>query len=297
MTMSRAQPRLVNLGQQTKTKTNSLVAPVGQNWRGTVSKKPQNYRVTAVIPHLNTPDILEVCIDLLRNQSEKPYILAIDTGSTEDYTDNLELLRGEDCEIHYLKSHSWMHPSEPVAVAQDLALLLCKTPFMFCTHADCFLTSRTLLEDWLGMMDEISVLGYQISPRPYKGWENEFGHTALMFNVLDIKTKGINWDMQAYCRSKGPSTNFGPNDPDTESNFNRTLQLSGLKYKFIGDGELNYVRNLNEHFDHPRSYASSKIYNKQHFKKIGPDMHFALREARQRIFEWKCLNENRENSL
>lgn len=289
MGASTAQPR--DRLSWPKVESKNLIAPCGQTnaWEGSIRKKPSQYKVTAVIPHLNTPDILEAAVRILELQTEKPYILIIDTGSDEQNCATIENLRSESCEIHYLKSHSWRHPSEPVSVAQDLALSMCQTEYMFCTHADCFLKKRTLIAEWLELMKDYSVVGYRISPRPYPEWIKEFGHTALMFNVVDIKSNHINWDMEAYCKANGrPLVNaaLGSNNPDTESNFNRTLQQSGLKTLFIGDEE-NYVRNNNEHFDHPRSYASSKIYSLEHFKRISPDMGKALDEARQRIYEWK----------
>lgn len=290
MGASLAQPK--NRQAWGQSKTESLIAPCGQTnaWEGVVSKKPSQYKITAVIPHLNTPEILETCVQLLNLQSEKPYILIIDTGSDDETCAIIENLRAENIEIHYIKSHSWRHPSEPVSAAQDLALIMCKTPYMFCTHADCFLKKRTLLTEWLDLMSKYSVVGYRISPRPYPGWVNEFGHTALMFNVLDIKSNNINWDMEAFCRMHGKPlmrSALCDNCPDTESNFNYTLQKSGLKSLFLGDEE-NYVRNNNEDFDHPRSYASAKLYSMEHFKKISSDMNKALDDARQRIYEWRA---------
>lgn len=270
----------------------SLVAPCGVTnaWEGVIEKKPSEYKVTVVVPHLNTPEILETCIQLLTLQTEKPYILIIDTGSNAETCAIIENLRAENIEIHYLRSHSWRHPSEPVSAAQDLGLVLCRTPYMFCTHADCFLKKQTLLAEWLDLMSKYSVVGYRISPRPYPEWVHEFGHTALMFNILDIKSNNINWDMESYCRERGRSlalSALGPNNPDTESNFNSTLQKSGLKSLFLGDEE-NYVRNNNEDFDHPRSYVSSKLYSIDYFRKISIDMNKALDDARQRICDWRA---------
>jgi hypothetical protein len=117
-------------------------------WQGTLAKKPWDYRITAVIPHLETPEPLRACIELLRLQTERPYLMVIDTGSTPPVREELEAMRAEDLEIHYLAAHGYLRSSEAVAVAQDLAMALCRTEFLFCTHADCFLRRRDYLE-WL----------------------------------------------------------------------------------------------------------------------------------------------------
>ena len=179
MGASAAQPKNTHTWSS---KTTDLIAPCGHvnAWEGAIAKKPSEYNITAVVPHLNTPEILGTCVQLLNLQTEKPYILIVDTGSSDETCAIIESLRAENVEIHYIKSHSWRHPSEPVSAAQDLALILCKTKYMFCTHADCFLKKQTLLSEWLDLMSKYSVVGYRISPRTYPGWVHEFGHAALL---------------------------------------------------------------------------------------------------------------------
>lgn len=261
---------------------------VPRPWEGVSAHKPWDYRVTATVPALDTPEPLAVCLDVLRAQTERPYLLVIDTGS-QQHAGEIESLRAEDCEVHLLRSHGWRHPSQPVAVACDLALTLCQTEFLFYTHADCFLRSPTLLADWLELAREHTVVGYQISPRPYEGWEAEVGHTALMIHVPTIRRLGINWCMHSYANAKGGElTNecFGRNDPDTESNFNRGLREAGVVPLMLG-GEANHERNVNEHFDHVRSWASAQLYSPAHAAKMEREMQHAMREARIRAADWR----------
>ena len=50
-------------------------------WKGNCLKKPWQYEVTAVVPVIDTVESLSLCIEILRLQTIKPYILVIDTGS------------------------------------------------------------------------------------------------------------------------------------------------------------------------------------------------------------------------
>ena len=65
-------------------------------WEGSCEKKPWKYKATAVIPCLNTSETLRTCIELLRLQKERPYIMIIDTGSRSDHLDSVLDLRDED---------------------------------------------------------------------------------------------------------------------------------------------------------------------------------------------------------
>src|SRR5215213_11308991 len=59
----------------------ALLAPIFAGWAGSLKAPPHSYRITAAIPHLDTIEPLKVCIEVLRSQSERPYIMVIDTGS------------------------------------------------------------------------------------------------------------------------------------------------------------------------------------------------------------------------
>ena len=86
-----------------------LVSPGAPNtvkpWEGRLSRKPWEYEVTAVIPHCNTPDLLTLCIALLRAQTVRPYIVVVDTGTEERLLPQLLALRAADVEVHQINCH------------------------------------------------------------------------------------------------------------------------------------------------------------------------------------------------
>ncbi len=269
----------------------SFIAPVpkpndlARPWEGTISPKPWNYDCTVIIPVLDTPEPLEICIALLQAQTIRPYILVIDTGSTKHKIETTS----EDVEVHYLRSHGWQHPSEPVAVAQDLGFLLCKSEFCLSIHADCFLRKQTCVAELIELTKIHKIVGFQISPRPYLGWEKEVGHTLLMCHMPTIRAFGLNWNLQNYCeRFKKRLSNscFGTNCPDTETEFNYLLLKNGLQPLMLG-AEENRVRNVNDWFDHPRSHTSAILYDSHYVKVVSKDMDNAIADAKERLESWK----------
>lgn len=275
-----------------------LIAPVrpalsvSQPWKGVVRRRPWSYQVTAVIPHLDTPEQLAVCVAILRAQSVPPFIVVVDTGSLPENLAELEKLRADDLEIHKIQGHSYQHSSEVIAIACQLGQDLSRTPFVFQTHADCFLVSRTLLEDWAALAAEHLVVGYRISPRDYAGWEKEFGHTALMMDVNEIRRVGVMWNLRAFAwrhRDKPDPFNLAPNCPDTESEMNARLQDAGITGLILGDEE-NFRRNINPHFDHPRSFCCSKLYSPEYHSRIAVEMTQAMKDATERLQQWKSID-------
>lgn len=277
-----------------------LIAPTRptdrpQPWKGSMDRKPWDYRVTVVIPHLDTVEQLQLCVDVLRCQTEAPYIQVIDTGSLPENLAFVEMMRAPDLEVHTIRGHGWQHPSEVISVACQLGQDMARSPFVFQTHADCFLVNQKLLAEWSELAKIHKVVGYQISPRPYPGWESEYGHTALMVDVVAIRKAGVNWNLRSFAH-RFPDIpdcfNISPNRPDTESEFNATLKEAGIIGLMLG-GEENYVRNTNADFDHPRSFCSSKLYSLDHHQRIKADMEQAMFEARGRISWWRaCLASN-----
>jgi hypothetical protein len=106
-----------------------LVAPHGTrdcpspNY-GRISKKPWDYLVSVCIPHIDTPEQLELCVGLVRQQTIRPYIMVIDTGSPPEVCEKIEKLRDQDLEVHYIKSHSYVHSSAAVSAALDLGFAI-----------------------------------------------------------------------------------------------------------------------------------------------------------------------------
>lgn len=262
------------------------IAPLDGGHLGTRERKPWETRITAAIPHLETIEPLKVCLDVLRWQTARPFIMVIDTGSTPQTRDQLEQLRADDVEIHYLQAHAWRHASEPVAAALDVAQALCRTEFLFHTHADCFLRRRDFLAEMIARCNSKEpVIGYRMSPRDWATteWRWMVGHTATVLHMPTIHTIGATWSMQRMHEQFGyPWTGKCGGWPDTETGFNCVLREHHVAPVFIGH-DRNYERQVDSNIDHVRSYAGSKLYSAKYHAEASKWMKTAIAEAKARI--------------
>lgn len=253
-------------------------------------KSPTEYSVTAAIPHLNTIEPLKLVIELLRLQTERPFIMVIDTGSPPEVLAELYELRAEDVEIHSVAAHGYNHSSEPVAVALDVAHALCRTPWLFHTHTDCFPRRRDLLETWARLANvNTPVIGYRMSPRDWitTEWEWMVGHTALMLFMPPLHTIGASWNFQRMHYAFGYMLDNLGGWPDTETGFNHALREAGIKPIFLGF-DRNHDRQITDDYDHVRSFSGSSVYNQGSYSKVAAEwMVAALSEARERVEKWK----------
>jgi len=263
-------------------------------WEGKCAVKPWDYKITAVIPVLDTPETVEICVDLLRLQTEQPYILIIDTGSQGNALERIQKLHTDDTEVHFLRLNAVQHPSDFPAIAMDLAFSLCRTEFIFATHADCFLRKRTFLEELLSMSQSISpVVGYEISPRKHKDWQGMVSHTATMYHMPTMDKIGFGWSLRRLCNLHNvgdckPNAKR-PNWPDTEILGNYILREQGIAPHLIGH-EKNFSRQIDDNIDHFRSYTSSKLYNSDYYKQAKEWFEDARIEAIERIKAWRIDN-------
>lgn len=260
-------------------------------WEGNCKKKPWSYQVTAAIPVLDTFDTLRVVIDLLRLQSERPFIIVIDTGSTEEYASKIAALRAEDVEVHVLRLNGVRHPSDFPAMAMDLAFAVCRTRFLFATHADCFLRNRYLIEEMKALCESRSpVVGYEISPREHDDWKGMVGHTCTLFDMHVMDDIGAGWSMRRLARLFGIQNHQPdprrPNWPDTELLLNYLVRKHGITPYLIGHEE-NHVRNKDENIDHCRSLTSGWLYQDDYYQKAKAWADDAMAEAEQRLEKWR----------
>lgn len=261
----------------------SLVAPIGTadrvpKWEGRADKRPWQYQVTAILPHLNTVDLLEVLIDLLRLQTEPPFIVVVDTGSPPAVCERIERLRYADCEIHYIRANAYTHSSEPVTVALDLGFARVHSDLTFLTHTDCFPMRCDALA-WLGAQCNAGcpVVGWQMSDRSWASseWQGLVSHTFTMCHSQTMRKIGATWHIARGADFYGLKMPFTTNGwPDTETSFGAVLKANKIVPKLLG-GELNYVRQTTEWWDHARSITGSRLY-------CGPDSPHALL-AEQRL--------------
>ncbi|MEQ1862996.1 MAG: glycosyltransferase family A protein [Chthoniobacteraceae bacterium] len=257
-----------------------LVAPLAGGFTGT--SRSWAHRVTACIAHLETPEPLRVCIELLRAQTERPYIIVVDTGSSLGTQAELAQMRAADVEIHLVRGHSYRHASEPVAVALDLAHARCHTEFLFHTHSDVFLQRFDFLSDLLALCTAANpVVGYRMTERHHPDWKHMVGHTSLMLHMPTINRAGAQWSMQrAHDRYGIPWCTGKPGWPDTETGFNYDLWAAGIAPLFIEGQEKNFECFRDANINHVRSYPGAKQYSPAHFARAEIWMRQAMDEAR-----------------
>ncbi len=260
-------------------------------WEGVCKKKPWEYEVTAVIPVLNTSETLPTCIELLRLQTVKPYILIIDTGSVESHMENALALRDEDVEVHSIGLNGVRHPSDYPAMAMDIAFSLCRTPYLFATHADCFLRRRDFLQYMVGLCKtESPACGYELSPRAHDDWKGMLSHTASMYDMKVMDEIGFGWSLRRLCNAYDlvdyKPDPMRPNWPDTEILGNYIMKKNGIVPHLIGPEE-NQARKIDDNIDHFRSYTSGKLYSPHYFKTAHAWYLSAREEALLRIENWK----------
>lgn len=274
--------------------TFSLISPIGTGKviEGTGKRKPWHFRSTAIIPHLNTPESLAVVVELLRMQTDPPYIVIVDTGSPFKVCDEIEQLRSEDVEIHFVRANGYTHTSEPVTCALDVGFARVNTPLIFLTHTDCFPTKREALK-WLGdqCTEETPVVGWEMSERSWltDQWQGVVSHTFTMLHARTMRDIGATWHMARARDQLGMNSGYQSNGwPDTETGFDLVLKAAGLKPKLLGS-EVNYERQITDWWDHARSFTGTQVYKRESSQGVKTEAYTAdaLADARSRIEEWR----------
>jgi hypothetical protein len=260
-------------------------------WEGLCEKKAWDYEVAVAIPCLNTSETLPICIELLQMQTVKPYIMIIDTGSIYEHLEKTLSLRNSNVEVHTIALNGVRHPSDYPAMAMDMAFSLCRSPYLFATHADCFLRRRDFLEELVQLCRTKSpAVGYELSPRAHKDWKGMLSHTASMYDMKIMDQIGFGWSLRRLCNQYGivdyrPEP-IRPNWPDTEILGNYILKKHDIVPHLIGHEE-NQSRTLDENIDHFRSYTSGKMYSPPYFQTAKAWYNDAKESALRRIEEWK----------
>lgn len=276
----------------------ALVAPLGTAgrpcpWEGRARKRPWHFKATAIIPHLDTLDLLAVCLDLTRMQTEPPYVVVVDTGSPPAVCAELETWRAADLEIHYVRGNGWTNSSEPVCAALDLGMARVNTEFVFLTHSDVFLARRDSLAWLLGQCSATCpVVGYEMSERSWVTtlWQGMVSHTFTALHAETVVRAGVTWHMQRARWLLGMGRDYNARGwPDTETGFNLALKEAGLPVKILGP-EPNYQRHSTENFDHARSLPGLRAYgrNSDLHRKAEAYGAPALAEARARATDWRA---------
>jgi hypothetical protein len=272
-----------------------LVAPLGtqelaRRAEGRCRIKPWEYRTTVMIPHLNTLPLLEAVVALHRLQTERPYIVIVDTGSPPSVMVQMENLRAEDLEIHYVRCNGYRHSSAPVTTAMDVAFAVCKTKYLFCTHSDVFPRRRDLVEWMRSQCDENApAVGWEMSPRVgIDMWRGVLSHTCTMLYMPIMRAIGATWSLERWwdANPESPPTRNGW--PDTETGIDQVFQEWGVKKVILG-GETNFERQQTEWWDHARSITGLRVHAQGSALLAAAEAYSvpALQEAIARAQQWK----------
>lgn len=260
-------------------------------WQGACPKAPWLFNVTVAIPTIDNCENVSLIIDLYRASSEKPYFLVIDTGSTHEEHHQLELLRADDCEVFDIRGNGYQHPSDPVAIAMDLAFSRCPTNFLFATHNDVFPRRRDLLAYYLSIYKKgFEVVGYEMSPRSVPNWKGLPSHTATLYFMPAMDRIGAGWSLRRWNNLFGKLQRrddaVAVGWPDTEVLLGQQIGQAGLKWFKIG-GEVNHARHVDENIDHCRSLSSSQLYAPDYHAQAVQWCETARREGRERLAAWR----------
>lgn len=268
---------------------NSLQRP----WEGDCPVKPWQLPATVAIPTIGQAENVALIIDLYRASSIKPWFLVIDTGSTDEENHQLRLLRADDCEVMEVRGNAWQHPSDPVAVAMDLALSRCATEYLFATHNDVFPRRRDLLAYYISQCTGGNdVVGYEMSPRSIPNWKGLPSHTATLYRVAALDRIGAGWSLRRwntlYGRLTSRDSAVAVGWPDTEVLIGQLMKEKGIGWKRIG-GEENHKRHIDANIDHCRSLSSSAMYAPEYHAMCQQWAADARNQARQRLAEWRTV--------
>jgi hypothetical protein len=280
-------------------------------WEGVVNKKPWQYNVTAALVHIDTPDLLAIVIDILRSQTERPFLHVIDSGSLEKHRVVLEQMEYEsdDLEVTYLRPRAWKYSSEPVSASMDCAFALCKTEHLYATHTDVFLKRRDHIEFLLSKCNtNTPAVGYQMSPRIWTCdlWKRILSHTSSLYHMPSMRKYGVSWSMQAAfeavsgiaadpLKASWPDTevNIGlclhrarvgerwPDDPDATPENPSVLMIGTEPNVPYEDDWLEHVRSTTLH----NLYGGDGLCHNRSDRKIL--LAEAILRAQRRVAEWQ----------
>lgn len=204
-------------------------------WHGSLAKKPWEYRVTAVIPHRNTLEHLKLCLEFVQAQSERPYIMIIDTGSDEASLAEVLALRSEGIEVHQIACHGTEEYADVVCYAMDLAMSACRTDYLWCLHSDCFVTNRGLLAELLSTADggKQPVIGYESTlANKHAECKGMVSHTCTLLHMPTMHELDVTWSrtrLATQARAAGRSVVFDP-----EMALNYRLRDRGIAPLILG---------------------------------------------------------------
>lgn len=227
--------------------------------------------VMVAIPHRSTVPLLKAVLPLWRHQTVSPWIMVVDTGSTEKELADLDVLVRQgsiNTLIQIEQPDDAVHYCGRIAQACEMAQMYAfgkNIEFLFHTHSDVFPMRRDLLEMYLRICrSDEPVVGYHMSSRDDRSgalrelWRGMVGHTMTMCHCPTLKKHQILWSRKAAEERFGIKTLL-KDSWDTEVTFNKSLREAGIKPLFLGF-DTNYEKMVDCNHVHCRSYPSQSLF-------------------------------------
>lgn len=240
------------------------IHPNNKPWEGSISKKPWDYTVTVGIPHIDTPDQLYWVVELLRAQTEKPYIVIVDTGSLPDNLEKVVQMRADDLEVHSIAMNGYLHCADAPAMAMDLVTATCRTDYICATHTDVFLRSPYVLEEMLELTKMWDICGYEITPRKWSNWKWMLSHSLSMYKTELFERYGVSWNLRRLAKLMGlkdqrPSMQR-PDWPDGELGVGYQIRNLDMVPLVIGT-EKSYIQTIDQRMWHCRTMTGGVLFD------------------------------------
>lgn len=224
--------------------------------------KPWQVNVACIVPHRDTPDMLELCLKSLAWQAEKSYVYIVDTGSRRETLDKISTFCSHTVKLITLPVQNWRHPSACIAAAIDAGMACVQTERCYLTHVDVYLRKKTWLAELAQRTDaRHPVVGYEMSPRDWltADWRGMVGHTSTMLYMPTVWTCGLHWTMEHAFRLLGQSPAMTAGWPDTETGFNLLCRRERIEPLLVGH-ETNSIFYRDDVLEHHRHMPSCVVH-------------------------------------
>lgn len=250
---------------------------------------------TVVIPHRDMPEWLDLSVQFWQNVDNKPFIYVIDTQSKK--TEALKLLDNLSSlpmvEVACLNMRDTPHPSDPIAIAMDLAFSRCETTYLLATHIDMFPKRRDIITYLMSLCDQDTpVVGWEMSPRGYGADGNLNGklsdgcpgHVCTLFHMPTMDQVGAGWSLRRSHNAFGTRRTRDKRVrgwPDTETCMGQILSRSNKKCLWLGR-EINDENQETDWWIHVRSATRANLSGKPSLRHID-----GLEKGRRLFDQWQ----------
>lgn len=206
-------------------------------------KRPWDHRITAVIPHKDTPELLTCCIRGLQWQDERPHIVVVDFSEKLPRDWFAAQFADEGIELINCRGLMFRHAMEGMTFGYDVGIDKCQTEFVYFTQPDVLLHRKNFLS-WLSAIccRHRPVVGYETYDRSdfTEDWKGMVNNVATLCHSETIRRANIRWSFVDACGRLGKSLSPCSGWPDGETGFNLCCRSSYIVPYLIGREEARY---------------------------------------------------------